>query len=146
MSHFKAYFRALIFVTFSVSSASALAQTNDDYYTSDINKAIKAQKRKPLATSKAVKTLPKLSSRQLGSIRIQGAIGATASADKATLSKREIEKLELAKNSENQSKAKASQQVFNISKIPMSHQGAYSDQGFYQNIKGQAEVSARLIP
>lgn len=159
MSHIKKHISALIFIAFSISSTSVLAQKNMGYYSSDINKVIKDQKRKRIATPKVAQKLPKLSSRQLSSVRIKGAIGATASADKAVLSKKEIEKLELAKSSEKQSsinslglkpsKAKVNQQVFNITKLTTARQGAYSGndyQGSYKNIKGQAEISARLAP
>lgn len=154
----KTSLKVLMMIQIGSFCAALFAQTHSAYYSANINTAIKAQKRKLHPLPKMTNKLPKLTQKQLSSVRIKGAIGATASNNKVAVSKQEILKLEQANVSEksltnnNNEILSAPTSLMNqnivIKALPNIRQGSYSSanyKGSYYNIQGEAQIRARKL-
>lgn len=150
--------KALMVIQIGCFCVGVSAQTHSAYYSANINKAIKAQKRKFYPLPKTANKLPKLTQKQLSSVRIKGAIGATAANNKAVVSKQEISKLEQANVSEKSltdnnnetlgTPTALTNQNIVIKALPSIRQGSYNSadyKGSYYNIQGEAQISARKL-
>lgn len=157
MFRLKTSLKTLMMIQIGCFCVAVCAQTNSAYYSANINEAIKAQKRKFRPIPKTTK-LPKLNVKQLSSIRIKGAIGATAANSEAVVSKQEISKLEQAKANEKALTNKNGKQTptlqplndqnLVIKAIPSIRQGSYRSAGYkgsYYNIQGEAQISASKL-
>lgn len=157
MFRLKTSLKALMMIQIGCFCVGLSAQTNPAYYSANINEAIKAQKRKFHPIPKTTK-LPKLNVKQLSSVRIKGAIGATAANSEAVISEQEISKLEQAKANENILTDKSNEQTkplqpladqnLIIKAVPSIRQGSYSTAGYkgsYYNIQGEAQISASKL-